>query len=1446
MKDLIYVGIGTSAGGLKVLEELVKELPDDKNYVYIISQHLDPTKKSSLVDILSRTSTLPVFEIEMDTKFLPNSIYTVPSSYNLVCKNYHLTLEKAPLTPHTPTPSIDIMFKTLASYKKKNSIGIVLTGTGNDGTAGIQKIKENGGFTIAQNPLQAQYPNMPQNAIDSGYVDEVLPIGEIAEYLSSHVLKKKHLKIMILPHVLTAIKKVLKKEENFDIDKYKNDTIMHRINKRMLLTGKHTQEEYLEFIKTNNQEPHLLHQDILIGVTSFFRDNESFQALEERLVTFLQEKPDDYELRVWSIACSSGEEAYSLAILISEICKKLKKSLIVRIFATDIDEEAIKVAREAYYPKSALEKMDKNLIKRYFTKTTDGYKIIKSIREQIVFTHHNLLSDPPFISQDVISCRNFLIYIKPEDQQGIFSLLHYSLKDNGILFLGSSESPLIGIKYFLALDSEHKIYKKEKLKNPPKISSHYFSKHLENSDKNSSISLDKAQPLDIENRISKKIFDFFAPDCVLVDKDYSIVYKKGDIQFLHFSSGFVTLNILDNVDENLRYDIAVLLTRAFSSNKIEKTKFIEISAGKADAVFVRVIAHPFANSNQDAFLLLYFQKLSVAELEFNSTNALLPDESFMIGSLTTQLQEIKKANSTLLDEMYVNRENMQLLYEELQSSNEELQSSNEELETSNEELQSSNEELQNSIFATRKLEQHLSLILNSTFDGMIGLDMDGNLTLINDIAVKMLGCSRDGVMGRDVHQLLHKTAFNENHHHSNECPQHTALLKGISERKEDLYWKKDGTSFEVEVSQNPIIENEKVTGAVLVFHDITEKNRLKKIAQQEHQLADLFMKVEGNIVMTFDMLGRITMINEQGCKLLGVEHDFIIGKSFIKNFIPKEIQAEVQNVFNKVINKDMKIVSHYENEIIDLKGQKRLFSWTNNYTKDDMGNVTGLITSGIDITSEKELSEKLSQEENLYRLTFEEADVGIAHTSLDGKWIDANEYLCSLLGYTKDELQNLYISNITHMEDFTNDKSMIKELISGKRENYHTEKRYIAKNGSIIWVNVAVVLLRDELGKPLYFLKIIRDVTEVKLLFFQLENEKNKLKNIIEFIPTPILLYDEDGKILIANKVLKENIGYTKDELIDIDFLVENICKKDDKKSVREFFKKPFKTRTVEQKQLITYSKSGKKRVGVFYSIMLKNNHKNDKKIIISVMVDITELQDKEEIMIAQSRQAAMGDMLAMIAHQWRQPLSIVSMVSNNIQARLELEDKISAKDLKEYVKTLDEQASYLSHTVDDFRNFFKPDVAKEMVSFNSIFEKILTLLQKTLQNNDIPFSLPKNDNIEILTYPNQLIQVIINIVNNAKDAIKENNNEHGAITVFLNEGEKNVILKICDNGGGINPSIKDKLGQPYVSTKAQNGTGLGVYMSKTIVSKHLGGKLYWESNEEKTCFFIELPKVLS
>ncbi|MEN8303697.1 MAG: chemotaxis protein CheB [Campylobacterota bacterium] len=1186
MQESVYIGIGTSAGGLHTLEKLLSRLPTKMNYVYIIAQHLSQEKESLLSHILSKSTTMPVEEATTECKFASNHIYVIPASHNLTLKKHRLVLEKNSSKEYATTPSVDTMLESISFYKKNNAVGIILTGTGDDGTIGIKKIKESGGITIAQSPEQAEYESMPKAAIDSGNIDYILDVEDIADSLSSIVMERKYTQETPTPYALKTIKNLLHEKENFNIHKYKNETIIRRINKRMLLLHISTLEEYLKYLQRNPKETHLLYQDILIGVTSFFRDKGAFESLEDELYLYLKDKPEGYELRVWSIACSTGEEAYSLAILISKVGKRLKKTFKVIIFATDIDNSSLKTAREAYYTKESLNEIDRDLLDEYFVPFKQGYKVINSLRDQIVFTEHNLLSDPPFINQDIISCRNLLIYLLPEAQQETFTLFHHSLKEHALLFLGSSESTLVSVQYFFALDTEHKIYEKEHLKHPPKISSHFFSKHTKQKSDKLNCEIKNSSPETIEKQISDSIFNFFAPNFVLVDRDYSIVYKKGELPFVNLKSGFVTLNIIDNINDELKYDVKELLNSAFKSFEVQTTKFIELTLTSSEKTFIRVVAYPLSDTNNSSMLLLYFQELQPQEVQFHSESLLFPDESVMIKSLMTQLNDTRDKNHLLLDELSVNKENMQLMNEELQSSNEELQSSNEELETSNEELQSSNEELHASMLNIQKLQDKLSLILNSTRDGIIGLDLDGNHMFLNNAAKSMFGYTEDELIGKNGHMLWHHTKADGTHYPFEKCTQHRNLTDGTSARTEDLYWRKDGSSFEVEVLQNPIIENEKIVGSVLSFHDISEKNRLKRVAKHEHQLADLLINIKGMVVLTLDTDGNISMINEQGCNLLKVKQEDIIGANFIKNFIPKSIQNEIQSVFESVINKDSNLVSHYTNNIIDAQENEHIIAWTNGLLKDVDGNITGVISSGV----------------------------------------------------------------------------------------------------------------------------------------------------------------------------------------------------------------------------------------------------------------DITDVENKDKIMLAQSRQAAMGDMLAMIAHQWRQPLSVISLASSNIRANMGLGEDISKEELNNLFTTLDEQSQYLSSTIDDFKNFFKPEQEQEEIEISLILSRLMTLVQKSIENNSIKLNLPANQGVKLHTYPNQIIQILLNLINNARDAIVEFNPKSGVIDITIDEKENEIIIGVCDNGGGIDKSVLDKIGQPYVSTKSKNGTGLGLYMSKIITQKYLHGELYWKNHQGGCCFYLSLP----
>jgi two-component system CheB/CheR fusion protein len=1436
----VYVGIGTSAGGLNALEKLVKNLPAYSQNVYFIVQHLPMGIKSNLANILSRFSPIPVLDATPKSTFETNSIYIIPPSHNLVVKKHRLVLEEILPSAKGVTPSVDTLLTSLAEVKKKNAIGIILTGTGQDGTLGLEKIRQNGGITIAQSPEEAEYSSMPQSAIDSLEIDFVLPLEKIAHYLASPNIIQDYSESVILSDPIKTIINLLHKHENLDINKYKSETIFRRIQKRMVMVKMQTFEDYLTYIYANKGELHQLHQNILIGVTSFFRDKEAFNALENRLFLYLQDKPEHYELRVWSVACSSGEEAYSLAILISKVSAMLDKIFDVHIFATDIDEKALAKARKALYSKETLQTLDKDILDTYFIEVEDGYKIIQSLRSQVVFTNHNILSHPPFINQDLIACRNFLIYILPEIQKEVFKLFHYSLKENGILFLGSSESTMNSVEYFTHLDSENKIYIKEKLANPPRLSSHYFSQHTkqENSTKTIQTSAQNAQSM--QELLKENIFTFFAENCIVVDKNLSIIYKQGALPFMQMPDGFATLNILENLNLVLRYDVGVILKKCLQTQTVQSTKFIELELPSSKKTFLKISAHPFRKTQESFLILLYFQELSSEELQFNSVSLTLPDESYVIESLTKQLNETKNELYLLSDELLINKENTQLLSEELQSSNEELQSSNEELESSNEELQSSNEELHTSIVEAQKLQEQLSLILNSSDDGILGLDINGEHTFVNAAAVRMLGYSINELVGKNGHKLWHHTNQEGAHVPKNECHLHSSIKAGYSARSEDLFWRKDGTSFKVEVLQNPVVKGQQIIGAVLSFRDITEKNTLKKMAEHEHELAQLYMDTSGMLVMKLDTQGNIELMNAKGCKLLKLPSNEIIGKNWFEHFVPLNLRDAFKKAFFEIMSNGEQLTSTYKNVIINADKEQRLISWTNSLVKDENGVVTGIVSSGLDITNEAALSQKLFEQENLYKLTFEEADIGIAHVSLDGNWIDTNDYLSKLLGYTKKEFQKISVKKITHPDDVDNDKIMLQELLGKKRSSYHKEKRYIHKNGKVIWVSLNVVLLFNDLNEPLYFLKIIRDISEIKLLMYQLQIEKNELNRIIKFTPIPIIIHNIEGEIILLNQAWEQSTGYTIDEIPTMKQLGNKLYKNypsEQQKIYQDDYKK---SNTMPSMEHIITAKSGEQRIWQLKSVALYGAMETKDTFITSI-IDITDIQNKEEIMIAQSRQAAMGEMLAMIAHQWRQPLSVISMTTNTLRAQQELEEEITDEELTQSIQTISEQTNYLSNTIDDFRSFFRPEKAKEKLKLSLIFERLSTLISKSLQDHSIVFEFSKYEDMELLTYPNQLIQIMINLINNAKDAIIEQNSTNGSIRIDVTTKKEELIISVIDNGGGIDPAIKDIITQPYVSTKSKNGTGLGLYMSTVIARRSLNARLFWKSNTKGSSFSIAL-----
>lgn len=690
--EMIVVGIGSSAGGLEALQILLSKLEDIPNCSYIIAQHLSPTHRSMMVELLNRVTNIPVIEVQNGIVIKSKTIYMTPENTDIYLQNGRIYL-KAIESTYGPKPSVNYFFNSLAQNYGSKSIGIILSGTGSDGAFGIRAIKAAGGITITQSPATAKYDGMPNSAINTGKVDIVVPIDAMADEIARIVKNLgKNVGDSINERSLQQIYRIIFDEKGVDFSQYKRNTLIRRIERRMAALKVDTLSDYLDTLKGDSEEISDLYHDILIGVTEFFRDKEVFEKLIPYLQEMLNKKEQGEEIRFWIIGCSTGEEAYSLAIILSELLKDKINRYKIKIFATDIDDESLKIARSGVYSETSFVNMDKMLIQRYFTVQKNQFEVKKSLRELVIFSQHNVIADSPFLRLDLISCRNMLIYFNQTLQNRFFPIVHYSLKDQGLLLLGKSESVGQHIDLFVTLEKQDKIFKSQftGIKEPPKL--YNYATTFKGYDEPKPHSFRNEEEI-LEERVVDAALQYLLNQCVVINSSNEIVYIKGEIPYLIHSQGRASNNIFKSVREELVLDLRSAINEANKDKMITFTPFRSITLFESIVRYVRVAVVPIKNDkNDDFFNALFFQSEAIEHIQGYVSNG--ESENETVAKLTAELTQTKSHLQNVIEELETSYEEMQSLNEELSSSNEELQSSNEELETTNEELQSTNEELQ--------------------------------------------------------------------------------------------------------------------------------------------------------------------------------------------------------------------------------------------------------------------------------------------------------------------------------------------------------------------------------------------------------------------------------------------------------------------------------------------------------------------------------------------------------------------------------------------------------------------------------------------------------------------------------------------------------------------------------------------------------------------------------
>jgi two-component system CheB/CheR fusion protein len=977
------VGVGASAGGLEAFTRLIKDLPADTGMAFVLVQHLDPEHESKLPQLLAKTSTMPVLEVANNTRVQPDHVYVIPPNRSMTIDGRVLKL-----SPHKQVAgrhrSIDHFFESLANDQRHQAIGVILSGTATDGTFGLQAIKGEGGITFAQDE-SAKYDSMPRSAIAAGDVDFVLPpekiaaeIARIAEHpyvaTEGQTEKEVSLKAEREPHLddrddLQKILLLLRNHSHVDFSLYRKNTIRRRIMRRMVLAKIKQLNAYAIYLRQNTSELEALYQDLLIAVTSFFRNPEIFETLKKKVFPKLsnERSPDD-AVRVWVIGCSTGQEAYSIAMAFLEFSSGISQNLRLQVFATDVNEALLEKARAGLYSQSLVEDVSAERLRRFFVEEDGGYRVSKTIREMCIFARQDILSDPPFSRMDLISCRNLLIYLEPELQRRLVPNFHYALKPDGVLVLGVSESIGTFTSLFAPVDKKLKIFTKK----PGKVQ---LLPHVQIADAlpprivSDKILVETRDTLSIELTAQREADRIalarYGPPGVVINAGLEILQFRGDTSpYLAPPRGRASFDLLKMAREGLILPLRDAIKKAKKENKRVRKENVRVDQnGSTHEIHLEVI--PLKNVKELSFLVLFEsaeshlagQSTPKARKKPASKRERQKEDGETI-RLERELAETRDYLQAVQEQYDAANEELQASSEETQSANEELQSINEELETSKEELESTNEELTtvNEEMTNRNVEL---MRLNSD---MVNLQSSVNLAILllgRDLSIRRFTQPAERIfnlmatdVGRPIGIARHNLEF------PNLETIITEVIENVAAQEHEVR-DKDGRWFLLRVRPYMTLDN-KIDGAVLVLVDITTQ----KQAEEARRLASI-VESSDDAIISKDFDGVITSWNRAAEALFGYTPQEAIGKS-IKMLFPPERLNEEGSILERIRTGER--IENYETVRLRKDGSPVDVALTISPIVDANGNVIGASKIARDISArkraEEERAELLLREQN--------------------------------------------------------------------------------------------------------------------------------------------------------------------------------------------------------------------------------------------------------------------------------------------------------------------------------------------------------------------------------------------------------------------------------------------------------------------------------------------------
>ncbi len=1176
-KPIAVVGLGASAGGVSALQEFFEQMPADSGLAFVVVMHLSPDFESSLAEVLQQTTAMPVVQVSSQVKVEANHVYVIPPNKHLTMADSTLCLQERQQAPGQRV-AIDLFFRSLANAYGQRAVCAVLTGTDSDGVIGLKHIKAQGGVTMAQEPSEAEHDVMPLSAIETGMVDWVMPVREMPKKLLEFVHNEQR---MELPpeqspdgeeketdhapgapitarqthdsedeNALQEVLRHLHIQTGHDFSHYKRATVLRRIARRLQVNSIEDIPSYLEFLRSHTGEARALLQDLLISVTHFFRDRDSFAALEANIPQLFGAKQANDQVRVWVPACATGEEAYSIAILLCEQAAKLENPPSLQVFATDVDEQAIGDARDGLYPETIVADVSQERLRQFFSRDRGRYRVKKDVRESVLFAPHDVLKDPPFSRLDLISCRNLLIYLKRATQARVLEVFHFSLRPGGLLFVGGSESVEDAGSLFSPIDKHHRIYVRRATSRPawtiptlplspvprnlrhptiarppvlPVVRHAIAGEAGENAE--AAFEGEERRAL-LFGQLHLQLLEKYAPPSVIVNQNNNVVHLSANAgRYLRFGGGEPSSNLFDLVHPALRLELRTALFRARQEQTKASVSNVTVPIdGETELVDVQVQSVEDKDA-AEGFALIIFEKRKGAPPDGESPASSAQEP--LARHLEEELLHVKQQLSMTVEQYEASNEELKASNEELQAMNEEVRSTAEELETSKEELQSINEELstvnhelKSNIEALSRANSDLQNLMSSTDIGTIFLDRQLRINRFTP-AVQEVFNLLPSDLGRPLSDITHKLKYPDMTDDAERVLDNLATIEREVPDGDDLW-------FLARLKPYRTAED-KIDGVVITFVDISNRKRMETELRKSAERMRRAFEVQTVGVLFFNNSGTVTEANDAFLQMSGYTREDV--KSGLvrwdmmtpAEWMPRSLEA-----------------------IAELKATGRTTPYEKQYVRKDRTRWWGLFAAArldenenvkyvLDTTDRKQAERALAQSEERFRQ--------FAENSADVLWIVNRETLEleyvspayeKVWGEPREKIMNdrTRWEQLLHPDDREHAIKGFAQLVQGK-PFAHLYRIVRPADGEVRWIRDTGFPIRDERGTITRVAGISQDVTDERNRTEELAESEERFRLLVDGARDyAIFLLDPANQIIYWSAGAERVFGWSADEAL--------------------------------------------------------------------------------------------------------------------------------------------------------------------------------------------------------------------------------------------------------------------------------------------------------------------------